>query len=176
MSIFRKPKEESPAAPIDSQVGKRAMADLRLRALTVTLAEYGRPVEALPPVWMAMMEEVYTSAVASLVSFEDGTTSLYFSHGGGILGSGVHEPVAQATGRFLGQSYLALSQYTPTTEYPLPEPGTVRFYCRTPDATYTAVADGEAVTQPDHPLYRVFMAAHQVITQIRLHTEDRGKS
>ena len=49
----------------------------------------------------ALMETGYQGAVASVVMLADGTTSLYLSSGGGVIGAGQHKPVALATAAFL---------------------------------------------------------------------------
>ena len=46
--------------------------------------------------WGAVMETGYPNGVASLVCLRDGTTSLYTSTGGGIIGGGAHDPVVRA--------------------------------------------------------------------------------
>ncbi len=45
-------------------------------------------------VWGALMETGYPRGTATLVALADGTTSLYLSGGGGIIGGGSHEAVA----------------------------------------------------------------------------------
>src|SRR5258707_12774007 len=57
--------------------------DLRERAFTVAIAE-GRPRSVV----VLLMETAYPKAVATLACFADGTTSLYFSTGGGMLRAG----------------------------------------------------------------------------------------
>jgi len=47
-------------------------------------------------IWVVVMETGYPEAVASLVVVADGTTSLYFSNGGGIIGAGEHSSVRTA--------------------------------------------------------------------------------
>lgn len=59
------------------------------------------PGPLLPHVWGAVMEFQRPGAAVTLVSLADGTTSLYFSNGGGIIGAGGHPPVAKATRDFL---------------------------------------------------------------------------
>lgn len=45
---------------------------------------------------------------ATMICFIDGTTSLYFSKGGGIIGAGQHESVKKAVLTFLENCYQAL--------------------------------------------------------------------
>src|SRR5258708_14763878 len=70
--------------------------DLREQAFTVAVAE-GQPRSVV----VLLMETAYPKAVATLACFADGTTSLYFSTGGGMLGAGQHESVRAAASAFL---------------------------------------------------------------------------
>ncbi len=50
------------------------------------------------------METGYREAVATLVGVVDGTSSLYFSNGGGFIGAGSHAAVAEANRTFVARS------------------------------------------------------------------------
>jgi len=152
-----------------------AISGLRLRALTDSAEELGQSREDMPPVWLAVMEWIVRDSAVTLVSMNDGSTSLYFSYGGGVIGAGQHEPVAIASGQFLGACFLARDSFVSATEFDYPPPGLTRFYCRT-DAgeTLTAGAPESEIQQRDHPLFRPWGAAQAVITQIRLHTPEFG--
>jgi hypothetical protein len=60
------------------------------------------------PILALLMETGYPEAVATLVAVVDGTTSLYFSNGGGVLGAAEHDAVAEASRRWLetGREFL----------------------------------------------------------------------
>ena len=47
-----------------------------------------QPTERFPNVFGVVMDMTYPSGVATLVTFADGTASLYTSTGGGIIGGG----------------------------------------------------------------------------------------
>jgi len=62
---------------------------LRNRILSLTPAEIGIKCTAqLPNVWGILMEMGLPNGVAALVCLAEGTTSLYYGSGGGILGCG----------------------------------------------------------------------------------------
>ncbi len=152
-----------------------ATVGLRLRALTGSIDDLGQRRDPMPPVWLAAMEWVVGDSAVTLVSMNDGTTSLYFSHGGGFIGAGVHEPVAIATGQFLGECYLARAQFVPALGFDFPPAEVMRFYCRTDgNEIVTASAPEQEVRERDHPLFRPWAAAQAVITQIRLHSPAPG--
>jgi len=84
--------------------------EMRDRVLALDPASIGLIQSGPNQVWGALMETGHPEAVSTLVVLGDGTVSLYFSNGGGIIGLGQHEgprvrpphPVAalrQGTGR-----------------------------------------------------------------------------
>jgi len=148
------------------------MSALRQQALTVTAAAVGVAPTAAPGCFVVLMETGYPQAVATLAVFVDGTTSLYFSNGGGIIGAGAHEAVRTASAAFLARADADFAHFTETTETPLPAVGRVRFYVRTPAGTLAAEAGEQDLGQDRHVLSRVFHAGHAVITAIRETSPD----
>jgi hypothetical protein len=140
---------------------------LREQALHVALPTDRR-------VGAVLMEIAYQKAVATLVSFVDGTTSLYFSGGGGVIGAGQHQQVRTAAAVLLATAERHLQELAPTTETPLPELGRVRFYVRTPDGTLAADASETDLHDRKDPLAPVYYAAHGVIAAIRGVSEPRA--
>lgn len=114
------------------------------------------------------METSVLVAKATLLSLADGTTSLYLSTGGGIIGGGQHESVRKAATAFLAAGEAALPQMTPTTEYPQASGGHARFYLLTYSGTLTAEAAEMALISDEHPLHALAAAGQGVITQLRL--------
>jgi hypothetical protein len=79
---------------------------------------------------------------ATMICFIDGTTSLYFSNGGGIIGAGEHESVNKAVLSFLGNCYQVL----PITRHAdgidtLPEENHHTFYLFTKAGIFTMDMD-----------------------------------
>ena len=163
MAWFRRKSSADPAA---------TMRALREKALTVRPAELNlAPSRSMPVVWGALMETGYGDAVASLVVLADGTTSLYISSGGGVIGAGKHAPVRAASERLLEIASSHAGHFAPTQATPLPDAGRVRFYLRTFGATLTAEAEEEELVEGNHPLSAVFYAGQAVITEMRQATE-----
>lgn len=122
-----------------------------------------------------VMETGYDGAVATLVAVADGTASLYFSNGGGMIGAGQAEEVNQVSRRvvaFAGQ-FVPLLQAT--TEHPLPSLGQVRFYLVTANGTMTAPMVAEAeLGAGNHALSQLFFAGQQLMSAIREHSEKNA--
>jgi hypothetical protein len=114
------------------------------------------------------METGYPEAVATLVAVVDGTSSLYFSNGGGLIGAGTHAPVAEANRRWLEKGREFLPQLSAITDPPLPAEGLTQFVAVTPEGLRGAVAPEEELGQGRHGLSPLFYGGQDVITQIRL--------
>ena len=118
-------------------------------------------------VWAVVMDTAFPEGVASLVVVADGTTSLYTSTGGGTIGAGAHEHVAAASRAFLDRVDGALDLLVPASSFPLPSTGRVRFCVLTFDGGRTAEADEQDLGEGRHPLSGVFLAGHDVLTELR---------
>ena len=148
---------------------------LREKALTGSIDDLGQRRDPMPPVWLGVMEWIVGDSAVTLVSVNDGATSLYFSQGGGFIGAGEHEPVAVATGQFLGECYIAREQFAPAIGFDFPPAGVVRFYVRTDgNEILTASAPEDEIRQRGHALFRPWAAAQAVITQIRERSGEVG--
>ncbi len=147
---------------------------LRSQIFTVRPEGLGiAPSPELPHVWAALMEWWLADFAVTLVCVADGTTSLYLSTGGGVIGAGNHPTVARAARNFLIAAESALAWMQPVADFPLPSPGHVRFYARTFTATYTAERSEEALAGRQDDLWPLFGAGHEVLTQIRRVEEGR---
>lgn len=148
--------------------------DLRHHALSVNAAELGIDGATAQHVWGLLMETGYPAGVATLVTFLDGTTSLYFSKGGGIIGVGEHAPVRAASATFLAVADAHLADFTSVSGTPLPAVGRVRFYVRVGERLLTADTDEQDLGYNRHALSPVFHAGHAVITAVREEGGERS--
>ena len=123
---------------------------------------------------VALMEMVVGDATATLVAVADGTVSLYTSAGGATIGGDEHLAARQAGQRFLQAAADAASSMSPTTDFPLPDPGQVRFQVRTPEGSVTAEADEDALRGRRDPLFQLYVAGQDLMTEIRLIAERGG--
>ena len=161
---FKKSKPKPP--PQDVYLG------LRNQVLSVKPNDIGvSPTPEMPVVWGVVMETGYPEAVVTLVSLGDRTTSLYFSNGGGVIGAGEHAPVALATAEFISLSQQFHGQMRPTTTFPTPTVGKVRFYLLTFSGILTAEADEQDLGHERHDLSPLFHKGHEVIGNVRICTE-----
>jgi hypothetical protein len=146
-----------------------SFADMRRMLISAKPADLGmQPTARLPRVWAAMMEMRLEHGYVTVASLADGTTSLYMSSGGGILGGGEHQAVQVATFSFLGAVEAGLDKLSPVAEPPLPAPGTIRLHALTYWSPGTLEAPEAEVMEGRHPLGWMFDAGNDVVTQLRL--------
>ena len=158
MWFRRKPKPD-PAS---------AARGLRDQALSLAAEDLGlTPTLEHPHLWAILMETGFPELVASLFSATDGTTSLYLSTGGGVIGAGAHESVGATLPLFFAAAEANLTSFSMAPSTPPPGEGRVRFYLRTFDGTLTAEASEQDLGQKRHPLWPVFHAGQAVIAAVR---------
>ena len=149
---------------------------LRSRILNLDPAEVGlSPTIIAPHVWGVLMETGYAVGTATLVSLVDGTTSLYYSTGGGMLGSGEYTPVAKASKALVTQAENHLQHMSSTKELPLPEVGQVRFILLTYSGIFTAETSEKTLSSMNHPLSPLYTLGQETLTQLHLLSEKKRK-
>jgi hypothetical protein len=136
---------------------------LRAQALQLNAAEVG----SADPTFGVLMETGYPEAVLSLLALANGTASLYFSNGGGIIGSGQREGPAVAARSLVAFAAHNLGYLAETADYPLPQPGRTRFYVLTANGVVSADAPECEFGENRHVLSPLFYAAQGLITEIR---------
>lgn len=146
---------------------------LREQVFTVSPAAIGlKPVPG-HRVWGVVMETGYATGVATLVALSDGTVSLYFSGGGGMIGLGEHEGPRHAARDLISAAQQHVSRGTRTTAFPLPKARQTKFFFLTFDGVFTAEAKEDDLGENRVPLSPLFHTAQKVITQARLLDEQR---
>jgi hypothetical protein len=143
----------------------------RLRQMVLDLDPVGAGMirtPDLPRVWGAVMDTGYPNGTATVVCLSDGTTSLYTSGGGGIIGAGTHETVAVAARHLLKVVEAHVDVMPTASDTQLPEPDRVVMRALTFAGPRAVAADEDELGYDRHPLSAVFHAFHGVITQLRL--------
>jgi hypothetical protein len=164
------PDREKKPTPAEVSQGLREQAFLVEPA---QVSAKGSPEN--PQTWGLIMETGYPKAVASLVAFCDGTTSMYFSSGGGVIGAGQHAAVREASKALLASADACLEDFAPATAHPLPGAGRVRFYARTFDGLKFAEAEEKELGEGRHRLSPLFHAGHRVIAHLRQISERKAQ-
>ena len=160
-------RAEAVAKPVEAQDSPQAQAmkGLRNRVLTSSAEELGLSGEdAKAKVRGVVMEMALPIGVATLVSFRDGTVSLYTSTGGGILGGYSAQKEAK---RFVAEAEKHLASMKPATSFPYPEARHIKFYVLTHDGVQVAEVDEKEVQSAGHTLLPLFIAGNEVLTALR---------
>ncbi|HEV2037681.1 MAG TPA: hypothetical protein VGQ96_03655 [Candidatus Eremiobacteraceae bacterium] len=157
--------------------GEKSPAAIFRKLRNQVLALSAKDVAGAPlptGVFGALMEFTAGQTWVSLVAILDGTTSLYFGSGGGIIGAGKSEIVRKANRLFLEVAGQFVSRFAKTESYPTPQPNHMRFYLLTSDGVRASDEIREdAVRQRGNELFGLYAAAQNVITQIRLVQEKQ---
>jgi hypothetical protein len=146
-------------------------ADMRRMFLTAP----SNPTFPAPPandgVYGALLEFGLDKGSATFVAMHDGTTSMYTSTGGGYIGVGTHEPVRLANAAFVRAAVESSNLMTATNDFPLPAPGTIRFYLITARGVRTAEVSMAELKGGGRGLSRLADVGNDLVSQVRLHAE-----
>jgi hypothetical protein len=149
-------------------------SDLRTQALTGSPAAFGLdPAPPNAPAWGVLMETGYPEGTATLLSLSDGSASLYFSGGGGVIGGSGHESVRRVATAFVRMAGEQQPSMSPTTTFPLPRADRTVFYVLTDSGVFTTEAEERALGEERHGLSPLFYAGQDVITQLRLVSDTK---
>jgi hypothetical protein len=119
------------------------------------------------------MDLGYDTAVVSIMGLADGTTSMYLSNGGGKIGLGDHEAVAAASREWV-EAAEAAPGLVEAIDEALPADGVVRFNVLTTGDRLVVEAAEADLADESHPLFALYAAGQQVITEIRQTEEGDG--
>ena len=168
--MFRRAKQEA-----QQPASEGIFEALRSQALSVGAASVGiAPSAELPRVYGVVMDRAYPEGLATLVAFADGTTSLYTSGGGGVIGGGEHASVAALNRQLLIAAEDHLERFSLRHQTELPNDGRVLITVLTYTGRFAAESSAEDLGEGRHAAAPVFYAAHEVIHA--LHMIEEGST
>jgi hypothetical protein len=121
---------------------------------------------------VAMMETGLPDGTATLVAIADGSVSMYFSTGAAVIGAGEHAAVRGAAERFRTVASESRHLLQRTEDFPLPDPGQVRFHVRTVDGTYSGAVTEALLRSGRHHLASLYNTGQDLTTEVRLATPE----
>jgi hypothetical protein len=163
INLFGKKKEYEPA---------EIYLDLRKQALSLTEDQIPSLLDPSIPIICVLMESGHDDVVVTLVTVADGSVSLYFSNGGGMIGMGEHEEPRKACLDFLSFANQFVPEATLTSKFPLPAKGYTTFYFVTKSGIRSLTAKENDLEKKRLPFFPLLYKAHEVITQARLMHEE----
>src|SRR5260370_21897069 len=124
---------------------------------------------------VVVMDWDVSDDVVTLVAVDDGAVSAYFGTGGGIIGAGSDDTVAQAAVLFREEAKRVLAHCSPVTRFPVPaRSGAVIFYVVMDAATLSSGEMDAGVTQPaSDPFGELQRRAQALLAEVRLVSEAR---
>lgn len=144
------------------------MAELRLQALRADPDEYGmEPSDELPNVFGVVVDMAFPNGTATLVTFAEGTTSLYTSTGSGVIGGGGYPQVVRASQALLRAADDHLDAFAPDDSLEPPAPGSVTIRVLTYKCRLAVTEDYTVLGEGRSPASPVFHATHGVLTELR---------
>jgi len=143
-------------------------SDLRSMVLNLSPDEIGITRENFPhQVWGVVMETGMDAGFYTLVVLADGTTSLYFSNGGGIIGAGEEPEVQEASRQFIGWGNRLLGPAGSAPSTQPPAKGSTKFFFLTFDGIRSYTAPEIELGEERDSLAPLFHAGHAVIAAAR---------
>ena len=140
-----------------------AGSGLRERIFDIDPSEVGLRPDGSRHVWGVVFDQATDSGVLSLISLIDGTTSLAMGSGGGVVGGGAYELVAQASEALVYAAENDLELLVLSDERGHPRSGSTRIWALTYSGTRMAQADTDSLDERTHPLWRLNMGANGVL-------------
>jgi hypothetical protein len=141
---------------------------LRSMALNIDLSDIGLTRTSYPyPVFGLLMETGFPGGSFSLSSFANGSTNLFFSPGGGIIGGKKHKDILVAARDLLDCAQQFFQKARQVHTYPRPQAGEVIFYFISFCGIYSYTASENDLGDNNDALSELFFAAHHVITKLR---------
>jgi hypothetical protein len=123
---------------------------------------------AHPRVCGVVVDVPASGGFATVVALADDTTSLYTSVGGGAIGAGGHQPVADANHRLLATIDEYFLGFSIGGDDSLPAAGFVRYHVLGPTNRSTADVPEDCFWgRADHPLMPVIVATQDLISVMR---------
>lgn len=167
--IFKKKQQKE----LTNDIGENAYNSMRNMAFNVKPEDLGVILDNDEQVYGSIVDMEMGSGVATMVCFIDGTASLYFSNGGGIIGSGQHESVRKAVASYLVSIHQVLPIAKATEDFNVgPEKDHHIFYLLTRTGKYRIDIDTRDIqTKETHFL---FSLSQMVLTEIRKVSGNRN--
>jgi hypothetical protein len=143
-------------------------AGLRSLILNLSASEIGLDnISFRQPVWGIVMETGMDGGFYTLVVLADGTTSIYFSNGGGIIGSGQDKEVRKQSEQFLDWANRLIDSSASDSSISAPANGQTKFFFLTFDGRRVYEAAEDDLGEQRDALSPLFHAGHAVIAAAR---------
>lgn len=130
----------------------------------------------IPDVYGAVVDFHIGAGLVTTVAHVDGTSSLYFSTGGGVLGFGNHPGVRAASAELLRLLSRDVGLMVRTSNIGLPSPGMTDIRALAASGLLLARAPSSEFDTQRHPLWPAFKVAMAITMQLQaiVHPDSPG--
>ncbi len=145
---------------------------LRNKAFNLTPADIGIALDKNEQVYAAVVDMPFPKGkIVTLVCIIDGTVSLYYNTGGGLLGLGQkHEAIRKAGGSFLYSAGQTLKFLNSTTQFNLPDGNLAFVYLFAGNGVYKAQFNMSHTEKCDKHLQFLNFLIQNTLNKIRENT------
>lgn len=140
---------------------RATVLNLRPGDIGVTEANFAHPVFGI------VMETGFPEGSFFVASLANGSTNICFSNGGGIVDGGENDAVCEASRMFLSGAQVYYKQAEVSIDFPVTSAGQITFYFIKSKGVVTYTAAQDALGIEGHPLSKLYIVAHGVITALR---------
>jgi len=141
--------------------------ELRKKAFSVSPKDLKLTENKIGKVYGVLMETGFPESICTLTAFAEGSVSLYFSNGGGMIGIGEHEAPRKIALDYINNSKEYLKFSSKTKVFPNPIIHETIFYFLTFDGVYTFRDSEENFGNYKNDLSKLFHKAQELITEAR---------
>jgi hypothetical protein len=157
--------------PTPEEVG----ATLRRKAFETRLETASKSRSATPSSYGLIYEFWQRDVLATLAAFSTGDLSLYFSHGGGILGGIGHENVAEMVRKTMPLLGPLTPQLRRSDEIEPPKPGETTFTILTDQGRFRSRLDAMPERDRENANFQLLALSQGLITELRKAREAAGR-
>jgi hypothetical protein len=147
-----------------------------LRSMMLTTPPEGsgvKPTNEFPRIYGILMDWPIDEITVTIFSTSIGAASLYTTSTFGVIGGEEHPAVRTAAISFVRAADRFFDASTPTTEYPYPAAGRVRFYFLTFGDVRVIDTDLASIENRTSKYAELFGLGQAVMTELRLIVENR---
>ncbi|HET6943294.1 MAG TPA: hypothetical protein VFH89_14130 [Sphingomicrobium sp.] len=149
---------DSPTGPDDCRARRAA-------AFRMTATELGLSEDWGSKPYGVVMDMRSQRGVTTILAFANGDASLLHDKGSGIIGRSSHVHVVVQAKRLVARAAEHASSLSPTTSFPLPRAGSVRFYVLTADGILTSEAPTQDVRSGASSLSPLIEVADELLSE-----------
>ncbi|MBN2443198.1 MAG: hypothetical protein JXJ04_17690 [Spirochaetales bacterium] len=152
---------------------KPIFKDMRDMTFSINPTDIGIAKKSENQVYAVIMETGYEEGIYSLRCFAEGSISLLFSNGGGMIGIGEHQEAREKGLLLINESNHYFNKFKKVDEYPLPKKDETIFYLLTFTGIYSYAEKENNLGNNMSALSPLFYKAQDVITQALLIEEKQ---